>query len=77
VFGPEQAAAFTSVIHGQPGYGQLHRVRTSRAILEDGPDADEIGAYGFLLNTHKFKNLNIRLREFTPVGVRTILATVT
>jgi hypothetical protein len=77
VFGPGDAVAFTSVIHGQPGYAQLHRVRTSRTILEDGPEADEIGAYGFSLNTHKFKNLSIRLREFTPVGVRPILATIT
>lgn len=77
VFGPHARVAFTSVLHGQPGYGQLQPVRTSRAVLEDGPQADEIGAYGFALNTHKFKNLNIRLREFTPVGVRSILAPIT
>jgi hypothetical protein len=77
LFGPAEWVAFTSVVHGQPGYGQLHRVRTSRAVLEDGPQADEIGAYGFALNGHKFKNLGIRLREFTPVGVRPIVATVT
>lgn len=77
VFGPGERVAFTTVIHGQPGYGQLHRVRTSRAVLEDGPEADEIGAHGFSSNTHKLKNLSIRLREFTPVGVRPILATIT
>ncbi|TCO70106.1 hypothetical protein [Rhodovulum euryhalinum] len=77
VFGSRTALAFTSITHHQPGYCQLHRIRTARQVLEDGPGADEIGAYGFLLNTHKWKNLNIRLREFTPVGVRPILATVT
>jgi hypothetical protein len=77
VFGPRTAVAFTSTTHHRPGYCQLHRVRTAREVQEDGPDADEIGAYGFLLNTHKWKNLSIRLREFTPVGVRPILATVT
>ncbi len=77
VFGPQARVAFTSVIHGQPGYVQLNRIRTVREVLEDGPQADEMGAYGYLLNTHKWKNLNIRLREFTPVGIRTILASVT
>lgn len=77
VFGPTAKVAFTSVTHHQPGYGQLHRVRTSQSVLNGGPAADEIGAYGFLFNTHKFKNLGIRLREFAPVGVRPILATVT
>jgi len=77
VFGPGTQPAFTTTTHLQPGYGQLHRLRSSAALLQDGPDADEIGAFGFLLNTHKWKNLSIRLREFTPVGVRPILATVT
>lgn len=77
VFGPEAAVAFTSTIHGQPGYGQLNRIRTSREVLEDGPNADEMGAFGYQLNTHKWKNLGIRLREFTPVGIRPILASVT
>ncbi|MEM8840498.1 MAG: hypothetical protein AAGD47_01865 [Pseudomonadota bacterium] len=68
---------FTSTIWGMPGYGQLDRIRTDSRVLEDGPEADEMGAYGFLLNTHRLKNLSIRLREFTPVGIRPILATVT
>lgn len=76
-FGPAERVAFTSVVHGQPGYGQLQRLRSSPGVLEDGPQADEIGAYGFALNTHKFKNLGIRLREFTPVGVRPAIATIT
>ena len=69
--------AFTSTVHGSPGYAQLNRVRTAREVLEDGPDADEMGAFGTLNNTHKWKNLGIRLLEFTPVGVRTILTSIT
>ncbi len=76
-FGPDAQLAFTSSIFGAPGYGQLNRIRTAREVLEDGPNADEMGAYGTLMNTHKQKNLNIRLREFTPVGIRTVLANVT
>ena len=77
VFGPEASVAFTSTVHGQPGYGQLDRFLTRREVLEDGPNADEMGAFGYQLNTHKWKNLGIRLREFTPVGIRPILASVT
>jgi len=32
-----------------------------------------MGAYGFLLEAHKWLNLTIRLREFTPVAVRPLL----
>lgn len=77
VFGPDAQVAFTSTVYGAPGYGQLNRIRTVREVLEDGPNADEMGAYGTLMNSHKQKNLNIRLREFTPVGIRAILANVT
>lgn len=77
LFGPGATLSFTSTVSGTPGYGQLHRIRTDPRVLQDGPQADEMGAYGFQLNTHKWKNLGIRLREFTPVGVRPILATVT
>jgi hypothetical protein len=77
LLGTEATLAFTDTILGRPGYGQIARARTDRRILEDGPNADEMGAYGYLLNSHRWKNLSIRLREFTPVGIRPILATVT
>ena len=51
------------------GYAQLRRDCDLR-IREEGPTADEMGAFGYLLNTHKWKNIGIRLREFMPVGVR-------
>ncbi|MEM0921582.1 MAG: hypothetical protein AAGI13_00950 [Pseudomonadota bacterium] len=69
--------AFTSSISGAVGYGQLDRRLTDQAVLEDGPGADEMGAFGFLQNTHRLKNLSIRLNEFTPVGIRPILASIT
>jgi len=75
VFGAD--VAFSSRVHGTSGYGQLHHVRTAREVLEDGPEADEMGAFGYQLNSHKTKNLRIRLREFTPVGVNPILSRVT
>ena len=36
-----------------------------------------MGAWGYLLTTHKWKNVNIRLREYTPIGVRPVLVPVT
>ncbi len=77
VSGTTVPLSFTSTIWGASGYGQLDRIRTDARILEDGPDADEMGAFGYQLNTHRLKYLSIRLREFTPVGVRTLITTVT
>jgi hypothetical protein len=52
VFGPEAALSFTSIVFGDPGYGQLDRLRTDSRVLEEGPEADEMGAYGYRLDTH-------------------------
>jgi hypothetical protein len=38
---------------------------------------DAMGAFGFLLESHKWINLQIRFREFMPVGVRPLLIPVT
>lgn len=38
---------------------------------------DQMGAYGFLLEVHKWRNIQIRYREFMPVGVRPLLIPVT
>jgi len=48
-----------------------------RRVREVGPDEGEMGAFGFLLNAHKWKNICIRLREFMPVGMRALLVPVT
>jgi hypothetical protein len=36
-----------------------------------------MGAFGFLLEAHKWRNLQIRYREFMPLGVRPLLIAVT
>ncbi len=76
VFGPEARVAFTSIRHGQPGYGQLARGTDAR-VLAAGPDDDAMGAFGFLLEAHRKANLAIRLREFMPVGVRVLAIDLT
>ena len=76
VFGTDARLAFTSEVWGRPGYGQL-TMDCDRRLLEQGPGSDEMGAFGYLLNTHRWKNVNIRLREFVPVGVRALLIPIT
>jgi len=76
VFGPDIDIGFTDERFGMPGYAQLRR-RSDPRILEQGPGRDLMGAFGYLRNTHKFKNLTIRFREFMPVGIRPILIPVT
>ncbi|RZI84284.1 MAG: hypothetical protein EOP38_09560 [Rubrivivax sp.] len=76
VFGPQARLRFTAEWFGRPGYAQL-RPDCDRRIREDGSHSDEMGAFGYLLNTHKWKNIGIRLREFMPVGVRPVLIPIT
>jgi hypothetical protein len=74
--GEEAWLEFTSEHFGDPAYGQL-AAATDFRIRERGPDDDQMGAYGFLLEAHKWRNLQIRFREFMPVGVRPLLLPVT
>ena len=74
--GNDARLRFTSEWFGRPGYAQL-RLDCDPRIRNDGPASDEMGAFGYLLNTHKWKNIGIRLREFMPVGVRPVLIPVT
>jgi len=74
--GPGVRIAFTSEMFGEPGYAQL-LLGSDRRLFEGGPGRDEMGAAGYLRNTHKWKNINIRYREFMPVGIRPILVPVT
>ena len=67
---------FTSEHFGDPGYAQL-AFATDFRVRERGPNDDQMGAYGFLLEAHKWRNLQIRFREFMPVGVRALLIPVT
>ena len=77
MFGPSAVVSFDAERSDEPAYGRLNRARTDRRVLEDGPEADEMGAFGHRLDTHRWSNLSIRLREFTPVGVRAIPVAVT
>lgn len=76
VNGREARLRFVSEVFGQPGYGQLAHTADYR-IRERGPGDDAMGAFGFLLEAHKWRNLQIRYREFMPVGVRPLLIPVT
>ena len=77
VFGSDQVhLSFVSEVFGESGYGQL-RLRSDAKILQQGPNRDEMGAFGYLLNNHKWKNINIRYREFMPVGIHPVLVPVT
>ncbi|HUG25731.1 phage tail protein [Piscinibacter sp.] len=76
VVGTGAVLRFTAEIFGAPGYAQLS-ARADRRIREEGPDADEMGAFGFLRNAHKWRNIGIRLREFMPAGMRALLIPVT
>ncbi|MES2717460.1 MAG: phage tail protein [Pseudomonadota bacterium] len=67
---------FTSTRFNDPGYAQLAR-ETDRRVREQGPGDDAMGAFGFLLEAHKWTNLQVRLREFMPVGVRPLVIPVT
>ena len=74
--GTEAYLRFTSEILGNPAYGQLAHTTDFR-IRERGPNDDAMGAFGFLLEAHKWRNIQIRYREFMPVGVRPLLIPVT
>lgn len=68
--------SFVDERFGRPGYAQLS-LTTARTIREDGPRGHEMGAFGFLEEAHKWRNLQIRFREFMPVGIRPLLIPVT
>lgn len=76
VRGTEARPRFTSEIFGNPAYGQLARTSDFR-IMERGPKDSEMGAFGFLLEAHKWRNLKIRFREFMPVGIRPLIIPIT
>ncbi len=76
VFAPDATLRFTSEIFGTPAYCQLAHSADER-IREQGPESNEMGAFGFLTEAHKWLNLQIRFREFMPVGIRPLLIPVT
>ena len=66
---------FENEIFGEPDYAQLSR-SSDFEILERGPRDDAMGATGFLMESHKWRNLQIRYREFMPVGVKQLMLPV-
>ncbi len=76
VDGNEAELRFTSTWFGDPGYAQIARATDFR-VRERGPDDDAMGSTHFLFNAHRWANLQIRLREFMPVGVRPVTLTAT
>lgn len=76
VFATDVRLVFTGETPGQPSYGQL-AYATDAAVRERGPRDDAMGAFGFLVEAHRWRNLQIRLRELMPVGVRPLLVPVT
>jgi hypothetical protein len=67
---------FVSEVFGRPEYGQIAADSDFR-VRERGPGDDEMGAFGFLLTAHKGHNIEIRYREFLPLGIRPLLVPVT
>jgi hypothetical protein len=76
VDGTDARLRFVSEIFGDAAYGQLAATSDFR-IRERGPGDDEMGAFDFLREAHRWRNLQIRFREFMPVGVRPLLIPVT
>jgi len=76
VRGTDVRLGFVAEAFGDPAYGQL-ALATDPAVLERGPRDDAMGAFGFEFEAHKWRNLQIRYREFMPVGIRPLLIPVT
>lgn len=72
----EAELRFSAVRHGDPAYARIADGADFR-IRERGPDDDAMGAWGFLLDAARMRNLRIRYREFMPVGIRPLLLPVT
>ncbi|NRF71735.1 hypothetical protein HLB44_32580 [Aquincola sp. S2] len=76
VSGADARLIFTSEYFGDAAYCQLS-LECDRRILEQGVGGDQMGAFNFLLEAHKWRNLRIRFREFMPVGIRPLLIPAT
>lgn len=76
VFGEDVRLLFTSEYFSDPGYCQLS-LESDPRILEEGVGMDQMGAFNFLQEAHKWRNLRIRFREFMPVAIRPLLIPVT
>jgi len=64
------APVFMSFRYGQPDYLKLI-ASTPNQIRRGADDEGEMGAFHFLLAPLREQDLEIRLEEFTPVGLNT------
>lgn len=64
----EIAPYFTTLDYGEPGYAQL-AVTTAVAIAAGAEDEGEMGAFHFLQQPQRLKNLQIRLPEYLRFGL--------
>jgi len=62
------APTFTSVTHGEPGYGQLGR-RLAPELAHGADDDGEVGAFHFLQQPQRLANLEGRLDEYLRFGL--------
>ena len=60
---------FVSTTFGDPGYLHLHHL-SSKSILERAENTLEMGAFNKNYKPLRIRNLNLRLREFLPLGIR-------
>lgn len=76
VTGPTARLRFVSEVFENPSYGLLS-FSSDFQIKERGPNDDAMGSFGFLLEYHKWRNLQTRFREFMPVNTIPLLIPVT
>src|SRR5262249_2852282 len=67
---------FNSRLFGRPGYGQLAS-GTSAETLAASENGSEVGAFANRLNTIRLNNLQVKLREFMPVGLSAVIVAET
>ena len=62
---------FVSERFGDPEYGLLYHHIDYR-IRERGPSDNAMGAFGFLQEANKWRNLKVRFREYLPIGINPV-----
>jgi hypothetical protein len=67
---------YTSELVGDPGYAQLS-LSCAEEILGGGPDGAEMGCFHSLKNPQRLANLQLRLDEYLPFGLKAGFIAVT
>jgi hypothetical protein len=66
------APRFNSRRFGRPDYAQL-ATGCPPSILTASENGAEVGAFAGLLNQIRLNNLNLKVREFLPIGLETLV----